>query len=185
MPTLSYLVWLLWIVNQHTFGCQEISGTQDIRYIKIQYSFEPLLWSWPWKQSIFFHKAVQLMTMYHPIKFGCKEISSSADVVKTVIFDQMSPVCDHELEDSKPVFLHDTLAHDVASPYQFWLQKVQQLRRYHPDEHWLKFWTFSVTSTLTTTEQSNLFWRQSTLWIWLCAVKPSLTTKGSAVQKIY
>ena len=29
----------------------------------------------------------------------------------------------------------------------------QQLRRYHPDKHSLKFWTFSVTFTLTTTEQ--------------------------------
>ena len=71
--------------------------------------------------------------MYHPIKFGCKKISSS------VIFDQMSPHCDPELEDSKPIFLHDTLAHDVASPYQVWLHKVQQLRTYHPDEHSLKF----------------------------------------------
>ena len=73
--------------------------------------------------------------MYHPIKFGCKKISSSADMVEKVIFDQISPHCDPELEDSKSVFLHDTLAHDVASPYQVWVQKVQHLRRYHPDEH--------------------------------------------------
>ncbi len=79
------------------------------------------------------------MMMYHPIKFGCKKISSSADMVETVIFDQMSPHCDPELEDSKPIFLHDTLAHDVASPYQVWLQKVQQQRKYHPDEHSLEF----------------------------------------------
>ena len=81
------------------------------------------------------------MMMYHPIKFGFKKISSSADVVETVILDQMSPHCDPELEDSKPIFLHDTLASDVASPYQVWLhlQKVQQLRRYHSDEHSLEF----------------------------------------------
>ena len=37
MPTLLYLVWLLTIVNQHTwFGCREISGTDNIRYIKSQ-----------------------------------------------------------------------------------------------------------------------------------------------------
>ena len=36
----------------------------------------------------------------------------------------MDPHCDPKLEDSKPIFLHDTLAHDVASPYQVWLQKV-------------------------------------------------------------
>ena len=55
--------------------------------------------------------------MYHPIKFGCRKISSSADMVETVIVDQMSPHTDPELEDSKPIFLHDTLAHDVASQY--------------------------------------------------------------------
>ena len=79
------------------------------------------------------------MMVYQPIKFCCKKISSSADMVETVVFDQMSPHCDPELEDSKPIFLHDILAHDVASPYQVWLQKVQQLRRYRPDEHSLEF----------------------------------------------
>ena len=43
--------------------------------------------------------------MYHPIKFGCKKISSSADMVETVFTDQMSPHCDPEREDSKPIFL--------------------------------------------------------------------------------
>ena len=45
-------------------------------------------------------------------------------MVETVIFDQMSPHSDPELEDSKPIFLQDTLAHDVATPHQVWLQKV-------------------------------------------------------------
>ena len=90
--------------------------------------------------------------MYHPIKFGYKKISSSADMVKTVIFDQMSIHCDTELDDSKPIFLHKTLAHDAASPYQVWLQMVQLLRRYRPDKRSLEFWTFSVTLTLITTE---------------------------------
>ena len=56
------------------------------------------------------------------MKFGCKKIIRSVDMVETVISDQMSPHCDPELEDSKPIILHDTLAHDVASPYQVWLQ---------------------------------------------------------------
>ena len=77
--------------------------------------------------------------MYHPIRFGCKKISSSEDMVENVIFDHMSPHCDLELEDRKPVFLHDTLAHYNASPYQVWLQKIQQLRRYRPDEHSLEY----------------------------------------------
>ena len=120
---------------------------------------------------------------YHQIKFGCKKINSSADIVETVISDQMSPHCDPELEESKPIFLYDTLAHDFASSYQVWLQKVQQLRRHCLDEHLLEFWTLSVTLTWTTTEQSNLFTRQSTLW-W-CTIKPSLVAKGSAVQTTY
>ena len=72
--------------------------------------------------------------MYHPIKSGCKKISSSVNMVETVIFDHVSPHGDLELEDSKPIFLPDSLAHDDASPYQVWLLKVRQLRRYRPDE---------------------------------------------------
>ena len=49
-------------------------------------------------------------------------------MIETVISDQMSPHCDPELEDRKPIFLH-ILAHDVASLYQIWLQKVLQQRR--------------------------------------------------------
>ena len=36
----------------------------------------------------------------------------------------MNPHCDPELEDYKPIFLHDNLAHQVASPYQVWLKKA-------------------------------------------------------------
>ena len=39
-------------------------------------------------------------------------------MVETVIFDYVRPNCDFDLEDSKPVFLHDTLAHEDASPYK-------------------------------------------------------------------
>ena len=66
-------------------------------------------------------------------------MSSSVGIVDTVIFDYMSLQYDPELEDSKPIFVHDTLAHENAAPYQVWLQKVQQLRRYRPDEQPLEF----------------------------------------------
>ena len=56
--------------------------------------------------------------MYYPIKCGCKKISSSVDMVETVILDYMSPQYDPELEDSTPIFLYDTLAHDDASSYK-------------------------------------------------------------------
>ena len=122
------------------------------------------------------------MVMYHPVKFGCKKISSPADSVETVIICYMSPNCDPDLEDSKPIFLHGTLAHDETPPCQVWLQTVQQFRIYHSNEHSLKFWTFCVTLTLNTTQQSNLFTRQSGLqWY---ATKLSLVAKGSAVQQI-
>ena len=42
----------------------------------------------------------------------------------------MSPQCDLDLEDSKPIFLHDTLAHDEASPYQVWLQDLIKMNIY-------------------------------------------------------
>ena len=67
------------------------------------------------------------MMLYHPIKFGCKKISASEYMVETVIFDYTSPYCDFDIENGKTIFLHDTLAHDAASPYRVWLQKVQQL----------------------------------------------------------
>ena len=82
------------------------------------------------------------MMMYHPNKSSCKQMSSSVNLVETVISDLMSSQCDPELKDSKPIFLHDTLAHNDALPYKVRLQKVQQLRRYRPDEiiqmnvHW-------------------------------------------------
>ena len=88
------------------------------------------------------YKTLQFM-MYHPIKVECINIESSVDLVETVISDYMSPHCECDLDlDSKPIFLHDTLAYDNASPYQVWLQKVQQLRRYCPDEHSLEFKPF-------------------------------------------
>ena len=99
--------------------------------------------------------------MCHQTRFSCKKISISVDVVETTISDYISLHCDLELEDKEPIFLHNTLAQVDASPYQVWLQKVQQLRRYGPDEHLLEFLPFPVILTLTTTEQSNLFTRQS------------------------
>ena len=56
------------------------------------------------------------MMMYHPIKFGCKKISSSVDMIETVISDYMSPHCDPELEDRKQIFLHNTLIDSDSFP---------------------------------------------------------------------
>ena len=71
-------------------------------------------------------------------------------MTETVLFDYMSPHCNPELEDSKPIFLHDTLAHDDAS-----LQKVWLLTEGSVVEEILSRWIF--TGIL------NLF---SFLWPW-------------------
>ena len=45
-------------------------------------------------------------------------------------------ILDINLEDSKPAFLHNTPAHDDASPCsKVWLQKLYQFRRYCLDKH--------------------------------------------------
>ena len=46
---------------------------------------------------------------------------------------------------------HDILAHNVASPWHVWLQKVRRFRGSHPDKHSLKWWTYVVASTLNAT----------------------------------
>ena len=96
--------------------------------------------------------------MYYPIKFGCKKISSSVDMVETVILDYMSSQYDPELEDSTPIFLYDTLAHDDASPHQVWFTKGSAVKK---NIRWNSEPFFTLI--LTTTEQSNLFTRQSSL----------------------
>ena len=58
-------------------------------------------------------------------------------MVETVRF-YYEPHCDLDLEDSKPIFSHDILAHNDAPPYPGWLQKVQQLRKHVPDETAMK-----------------------------------------------
>ena len=55
--------------------------------------------------------------MSHPIKFGQKRVISSADNAEAVIHGYLSTYCGFDLEDSKPIFLQDTLANDDASQY--------------------------------------------------------------------
>ena len=63
------------------------------------------------------------MMMYHSIKCGGKKISSSVDMVETVILDYMSHYYDPELEERKPVFLRNILAHNDASQWARVLRK--------------------------------------------------------------
>ena len=89
--------------------------------------------------SFFFHETFLLMMMYHQTICGCKRISSLEDKVEIVIFwfyiyIYICSRCDHYPEDRKPIFLHDTLAHNNTPQYQVWLQKVERFRRYHSDK---------------------------------------------------
>ena len=96
------------------------------------------------------HKTLQLMTMYQSIKLACKRISSS---VESHILIYTSPNCDLDLEVSTSIFLHDTLAHDDASQYQVWSQKVQWFRRYYLDKPSSTFRNSAVTLALNTAIQ--------------------------------
>ena len=129
-------------------------------------------WLWPPKsQSII----ITVMMMYHPITISCKKISISVD---TVISDYMSPHRDPEPEDSKPIFLHDIKVYDNASPYQVWLQKVQQLRRSR--------WTFTGILNLSCDLDHNraiISFHKTIQFTIMC--HQIWLQKGSAVQKIY
>lgn len=99
------------------------------------------------------HKAIQPFQethqlVHHQTEFGCIRISSSEDMVrnktkKQSYFDYRSPNCDFDLEDSKTIFLRDSLAHDDAASYQVWLQNVTSSRGYYPHKHSMKFLTFT------------------------------------------
>ena len=43
---------------------------------------------------------------------------------------------DLDLDDGKPIFLHDTLTHDNTPPHHIWLQKLGRFRRYPMDKNW-------------------------------------------------
>ena len=62
------------------------------------------------------------MMLYYQTKSGCKQTSDLKDTVETVTFYYINPCCDLDLEDSKPIFLHDTPPHDNTPPYQAWLK---------------------------------------------------------------
>ena len=58
------------------------------------------------------------MIMCYQTKFGSKGISSSKDKLKLSYFDPISSSSDPDSENSKSIFLHDTLAHNDAPHYQ-------------------------------------------------------------------
>ena len=55
--------------------------------------------------------------MHHITKFGNKMFGGLEDIFWTNI-NIFSLRCDLDIEDSEPIFMHDTLAYDAALPYQ-------------------------------------------------------------------
>ena len=69
-----------------------------------------------------FHKTVN---MYSQTKLVTKKISNSEHTIEIDMISLYEPkfsYCDLDLEDSNPVFTHDTLAYNGVSPYWVWLQ---------------------------------------------------------------
>ena len=110
MPTLLCLVWLLVILiaHHHTlFGGKDINDTENNRTGKDSRKF------WTFSVTLiydtliqFLHKTPQLAIMYHPLKFNCKKISSSVDMVEIIIFSYMSTHSDLDLEKAMMIHRH-------------------------------------------------------------------------------
>ena len=132
------------------------------------------------KRTIYFlHKALQLMMMYHPIKFGCKEDQHFSR------YGRNSHIWSNEPTLWPWTWRQQTNL--LAWHFGPWCCiTIHSLVTEGLEAEEISFrWTFTGILnllTLTTTQQSNLFTRQFILW-W-CAIKPSLVAKGSAVQII-
>ena len=60
-------------------------------------------------------------------------MSTGFSTERTLISVSAVPHCGNT-KDSNPILLHDTRPHNDAPPYDLWLQKVDQFRRYLLDK---------------------------------------------------
>ena len=101
-------------------------------------------------------------------------------MVETIIFDYMSPHCDLDFEDSKPIFLHNAQAHDDAIAIPSLVTKgsalIIQMNIHWISEPFLCPWHWP--------QQSNPIFSQDNPACDDGQSKPSLVAQGSAVQKI-
>ena len=90
---------------------------------------------------------------------------------------------DLDLADSKPAFLHDTLAHDDSSPYQVWLLKVSSWGNI------LSRWTFAGYFNLYCDfdlDHNSAIWSfHKTIQLMMMCYQTKFSFKRSAVQNIY
>ena len=117
---------------------------------------EDIVWTnvWPWHSNPTFHKTLWLLITYHQTMFVSKRVGRYSRnchilviwaLAVTLTLKIINQSFYLDLENNKPIFSHDTPAHDGASPNQVWIQNVRRFRRYHPDEHSLTFWTNAMT----------------------------------------
>ena len=120
-----------------------------------------------------FHSTFWLM-------LGSKRIINSEDITEIVIFQFYEPSpWGHKKQTI--FFFHITPQFMVMYHHNVWLQTIHWFRRYNPDKHYSKLWTFTVTLTLNTTIQ---YFQWTHLGLWWFTTKLSLVAKELLVQKI-
>ena len=95
-----------------------------------------------------FHMTLWSMMLHHQTKFGYKRFSSWEDTTQKNIHWHFESLLwpwpwtqqnilifskEYPAYAIKPSLQHNTPAHDITSPYQVWLQKVEWFQSYHPD----------------------------------------------------
>ena len=92
-PFFHKTLWLMMIYHQTKFGCQGIYSSEDIVDRLILWSYQPLLWPWPWWQkTFFFHMTLWLMMLYHHTKVDNKMFYASEHIIRTNICQHTEPL---------------------------------------------------------------------------------------------
>ena len=78
--------------------------------------------------------ALHLVMRCQHTKFGSKQFRASEGMKESCFFDALNSQCDLDREDTNPIFSHEIPPSDDTASNYVWLQKLWQLRRYHPDK---------------------------------------------------
>ena len=108
--------------NQTKFSSKRISSSEDIQKV-IFWLYDPSVWPWPCRQKInlFRRQSGSWWRITIPslvVKESTNQKISSGQ--NSWIFGVFFFCCDVDLQNSKPIFLHDTPAHNDASQHQVW-----------------------------------------------------------------
>ena len=164
--------------STHLVWFQRCQLYRNIQMTTIKWSFEPSMWPWLWpKQSNVYTRHSSLWSCSSQVHIGCKRISSSVHTVQSVIPDCMSPHCYLNRKDRKPIFSHNTLAHDDESHTTFSYKRFstpEDIIRTNT-ELWTLMWHWPWT------QQSIFFTRHSGVrW---CTIILNVVGKDSVVRQ--